>query len=75
MENANVTVISATMVLLSIVASITFYEYNDRRLLSKSIDLSISQNIDPMVVRCSYAKNAKDEVCINYFKFNTESTR
>lgn len=73
MENANVTVISATMVLLSIVAAITFYDYNDRRLLSKSIDLAISQNIDPMVVRCSYAKNAKDEVCIEYLKSSQKS--
>ena len=60
---SSVTAISITVVLLSIVAAICWYGLNDRKLMAANIESAIAKGIDPLTVRCSYAKS-DDIVCI-----------
>ena len=56
-------VVAITIVLLSIVAAVGFYELNDRKLMAANIENAISKGIDPLTVRCSYAHDY-DTICI-----------
>ena len=60
---SSVTTVSITLVLLSIVAAICLYGLNDRKLMAANIENAIAKGIDPLTVRCSYAKS-DDIVCI-----------
>ena len=55
--------VSTTLVLLSIIAAICMYGLNDRKLMAANIENAIAKGIDPLAVRCSYAKS-DDIVCI-----------
>ncbi len=55
--------VSVTLVLLSIVAAVCIYGLNDRKLMAANIENAIAKGIDPLAVRCSYAKS-DDIVCI-----------
>ena len=58
-----VTTFSVTLVLLSIVTAICIYGLNERKLMAANIENAITKGIDPLAVRCSYAKS-DDIVCI-----------
>jgi hypothetical protein len=60
---SSTTTVSITVVLLSIVAAICWYGLNDRKLMAANIENAIAKGIDPLTVRCSYAKS-DDIVCI-----------
>ncbi len=60
---SSITTVSVTLVLLSIVAAICLYGLNDRKLMAANIENAIAKGIDPLTVRCSYAKS-DDIVCI-----------
>ncbi len=60
---SSVTTVSITLVLLSIVAATCLYGLNDRKLMAANIENAITKGIDPLAVRCSYAKS-DDIVCI-----------
>jgi hypothetical protein len=60
---SSVTTVSVTLVLLSIVAATCLYGLNDRKLMAANIENAIAKGIDPLAVRCSYAKS-DDIVCI-----------
>ncbi len=60
---SSITTVSVTLVLLSIVAAICLYGLNDRKLMAANIENAIAKGIDPLAVRCSYAKS-DDIVCI-----------
>ena len=60
---SSITTVSVTLVLLSIVAAICIYGLNDRKLMAANIENAISKGIDPLTVRCSYAKS-DDIICI-----------
>ena len=60
---SSITTASITLVLLSIVTAICIYGLNDRKLMAANIENAISKGIDPLTVRCSYAKS-DDIVCI-----------
>jgi hypothetical protein len=60
---SSVTTVSITLVLLSIVAATCLYGLNDRKLMAANIENAIAKGIDPLAVRCSYAKS-DDIVCI-----------
>ena len=62
---SSITTISVTLVLLSIVAAICIYGLNDRKLMAANIENAISKGIDPLTVRCSYAKS-DDIICITH---------
>ena len=60
---SSITTVSVTLVLLSIVGAICIYGLNDRKLMAANIENAITKGIDPITVRCSYAKS-DDIVCI-----------
>lgn len=56
-------VVAITIVLLSIVVAVGLYELNDRKLMAANIENAIAKGIDPLTVRCSYARDY-DTICI-----------
>jgi len=58
-------IISAGLVLIASIVGITFYNVNDRVLMSKNIDSAIAKGMDPISVRCSYVTNT-DTICVAY---------
>ena len=60
---SSITTVSVTLVLLSIVSAACIYGLNDRKLMAANIENAIAKGIDPLAVRCSYAKS-DDIVCI-----------
>jgi hypothetical protein len=60
---SSVITVSITLIVLSIVAATCLYGLNDRKLMAANIENAITKGIDPLAVRCSYAKS-DDIVCI-----------
>jgi hypothetical protein len=54
-----------TLIIISIVGSVSYYNINDRRLMSVNITDAVAKGIDPLSVRCTYAM-AQDIVCVAY---------
>lgn len=61
----NVITICITIILTSLICSVTYFNINDRILLSKNISEAIAKGADPLSVRCSYATSG-DTTCIAY---------
>lgn len=61
----NVTIFSITLILLSIVTAICMYGLNERKLMASNIENAIQKGIDPLSVRCSYARG-DDIICITH---------
>ena len=61
----NITIVSVTLLLLTIVGAITHYNVNDRGLMSKNIEQALTAGINPLAVRCTYART-DDAVCVAY---------
>lgn len=57
--------VCATLILVSIVFSIGYYNINDRALMSKNISEAVAKGMDPLSVRCSYT-HSTDTVCVAY---------
>jgi hypothetical protein len=68
----SIVVVCITALLLTIVLSAAYYQINDRNLMSKNIADAISAGVNPLSVRCSYAKS-DDAVCVAY-SFSGRST-
>ncbi len=58
-------VIGVTIVIVSVVIGATYYNVNDRILMSRNIDSAIAKGLDPISVRCSFVTNT-DTVCVAY---------
>ena len=58
-------VIALATVIVSVVIGITYYNVNDRILMSRNIDSAITKGLDPISVRCSFVTNT-DTVCVAY---------
>jgi hypothetical protein len=56
-------IISGALISISIVIGITYYNVNDRKLMSSNIDSAIAKGIDPISVRCSFAQSG-DTICV-----------
>lgn len=59
------TVICIMLVALAAVFSTAYYFVNDRNLMAKNIDSAIVKDLDPLSVRCSYARS-DDTICAVY---------
>jgi hypothetical protein len=44
---------------------LVYYAISDRKLMATNIEAAISKGIDPLAVRCSYAKG-EDNICVAY---------
>ena len=56
---------SITVVLLAAIISTCMYYLNDRKLMAANIENAITKGIDPLSVRCSYARDY-DVICVAY---------
>ena len=58
-------IICLTIVVTASVLGTSIYHVNDRVLMAKNIQDAIAKEIDPLSVRCSYARG-DDPVCIAF---------
>ena len=58
-------VIALATVFLSAIIATTYYNANDRILMSRNIDSAIAKGLDPISVRCSFVTNT-DTICVAY---------
>ena len=63
--NDNVFVGCVTLALVTLICSVTFYQYNELKSVERNVESAIVKGIDPVAVRCAYA-NASDLVCVAY---------
>lgn len=62
-------IIAITVVIISAILGGTYYNVNDRILMSKNIDSAIAKGMDPLSVRCSFVTNT-DTICVAYAASN-----
>jgi len=68
-----VLVVCITLIALAAILSYAHYQINDRNLMSNNIKDAITSGVNPLSVRCSYAKS-DDAVCVAYsFSGNTSA--
>ena len=58
-------IIAVTVVIVSAIMGGTYYNINDRILMSKNIDSAIAKGMDPLSVRGSFVTNT-DTICVAY---------
>jgi hypothetical protein len=69
----SVLIICATIVAMTAILSYANYQINDRNIMSSNIKDAITSGVNPLSVRCSYAKS-DDAVCVAYsFSGNTSA--
>lgn len=59
------TLVCITIVVLSVVCSVAYFNVQDRRLMAQNISEAVAKGMDPLSVRCSYATST-DTVCVAY---------
>lgn len=65
MDFERLLVVCITILSISGVGSITFYNYQQDAMMSRNIENGIVKGIDPVAVRCAYARPS-DTLCIAY---------
>ena len=63
--NDNVFVGCVTLAIVTLIGSITFYQYSELKSVERNVESAIVKGIDPVAVRCAYA-NERDVVCVAY---------
>jgi len=63
--NVITAIISVSLVLITAIGSIGYYNIQDRTLMASNIESAIAKGVDPLSVRCSYV-NGGDTVCVAY---------
>lgn len=63
--NDKVFTISVLVAFVTLILSITFYQYSELKSVEKNVESAIVKGIDPIAVRCAYA-NERDVVCVAY---------
>jgi len=58
-------VIALATVVVSAIIATTYYNVNDRILMSRNFDSAIAKGLDPISVRCSFVTNT-DTICVAY---------
>jgi hypothetical protein len=58
-------IVCITLIALAVVASMGYYYIVDRQLMAGNIDNAVAKGIDPLSVRCSYAKS-DDLICVAF---------
>jgi steroid 5-alpha reductase family enzyme len=62
-------IIAVTVVIVSVVTGITWYNVNDRNHMANNIETAIGRGMDAMSVRCAYA-SSMDTICVAYAASN-----
>ena len=63
--NDNVFVSCVTLALVTLICSVTFYQYSELKSVERNVESAIVKGIDPVAVRCAYATTS-DLVCVAY---------
>jgi len=63
--NDNVFTVSILIAIVSLIGSITFYQYSELKSVERNVESAIVKGIDPIAVRCAYA-GERDVVCVAY---------
>jgi hypothetical protein len=63
--NDNVFVSCVTLALVTLIGSVTFYQYSELKSVERNVESAIVKGIDPIAVRCAYASQS-DVVCVAY---------
>lgn len=58
-------IVCLTLILLASISGLSYYFIKDRTLMAGNIDAAIAKGIDPLSVRCSYAKS-DDLICVAF---------
>ena len=58
-------IFSVTIILISAIVAVCIYGLNERKLMASNIENAISKGIDPLSVRCSYARG-DDIICVTH---------
>lgn len=58
-------IFSITIVLISVIVAVCIYGLNERKLMASNIENAIGRGIDPLSVRCSYARG-DDIICVTH---------
>lgn len=61
----NIFTIAIAIVIMTLISSVTFYNYSELKSLERNVESAIVKGIDPVAVRCAYAKQT-DTICIAY---------
>ena len=69
LKDVKTLVIALAIIFVSVVIGVTYYNVNDRILMSRNIDSAIAKGLDPISVRCSFVTNT-DTVCVAYAASN-----
>ena len=64
MTERNLFVICATLVLMTAIGSIAFYNLQKDRLMSANIENGIVKGVDPIAIKCAYDSNGT--MCMVY---------
>jgi len=75
MDETKLFLVCGTIVLMSIVGSVAYYNIQHQAVLAKNIENGIVKGVDPLAVRCAYAQE-RDTICVAYAasKANEAST-
>lgn len=65
MDESKLLLLCGTIVAVSLIGSVTYYQSQERALLSRNIENGIVKGVDPVAIRCAYAQN-NDNVCVAY---------
>jgi hypothetical protein len=65
LKGDNTVVICITLLFLTAVGCLGWYHIHDRSLMAENMNTAIAKGIDPLSVRCSYAKS-DDIICIAF---------
>ena len=65
LEQSKSAIVSLTFVMLAAIFGLGYYNISDRTLMAQNIDNAIAKGIDPLSVRCSYAKS-DDIICVAF---------
>ena len=68
--NDRVFIISVLVGVVTLIGSVTFYEYNQLNAMKSNIESAIVKGIDPVAVRCAYASE-RDVICVAYAANNS----
>jgi len=58
-------IFSITVIVISAIIAICIYGLNERKLMASNIENAMSKGIDPLSVRCSYARG-DDIICVTH---------
>lgn len=61
----NVVVMCITLMFLTVIICIGWYNIHDRSLMADNMNSAIAKGIDPLSVRCSYVKS-DDIICVAF---------